>query len=173
MMNALADLLARTNLVDLVNAVDWLWPLFEILHFVGMSLLIGTVGLVDLRILGVGKGLPITVLERFIPLGVAGFAINLLTGFVFIAGNPVGGPLEYLENLSFQLKMLLVLIAGVNLLAFYATGVARATAGVAAEAEAPPGAKVVAAVSLAVWFGVIIFGRLIMYNDTLLYALGL
>jgi len=39
--------------------------------------------------------------------------------------------------------------------------------------DAARGAKIVAAVSLVTWFGVIFFGRLIMYNDTLLYALGL
>jgi hypothetical protein len=172
-MNALADLLARTNLAAVVNAYDWLWPLAETLHFFGMALLIGTVGIVDLRMLGVGKGLPIAALEKFIPLGVAGFVVNLLTGFVFVAGNPVGGPIEYLGNLSFQIKMILVLIAGLNLLAFYVTGTSRAAVGVAPDDDAPRNAKVVAAVSLFAWFGVIFFGRLIMYNDTLLYALGL
>src|SRR5690606_34933993 len=108
-----------------------------------------------------------------IPIGVVGFVVNALTGFVFIAGNPVGGPMEYLTNLSLQLKLLLILIAGINLFAFYFFGIARQTDAVAPNGDAPRSAKVIAVTSLVAWFGVIFFGRLIMYNDTLLYALGL
>src|SRR5690554_7916747 len=114
-MESLSNLLLTLGLDEVVNAYDWLWPLFEILHFMGMAALIGTVGLVDLRILGFAKGIPISQLERLIPLGVAGFVVNALTGFVFIAGNPVGGPMEYLTNLSLQLKLVLILLAGINL----------------------------------------------------------
>src|SRR5690554_4868489 len=114
-MESLSDLLVRTNLMAFVNGNDWVWPLFEMFHFMGMAALIGTVGLVDLRILGFAKGIPISQLERLIPLGVAGFVVNALTGFVFIAGNPVGGPMEYLTNLSLQLKLVLILLAGINL----------------------------------------------------------
>ena len=172
-MEALSDLLAATNLIAVVNDNDWVWPVAEMVHFLGMALLIGTVGLVDLRILGVGKGLPIAKLEKLIPWGIAGFAMNAITGFMFVAGNPVGGPIEYLMNLSLQLKMLLVLIAGINLLAFYVTGIARDLEAVGPSGDAALGAKIVASVSLVAWFGVIFFGRLIMYNDTLLYALGM
>lgn len=172
-MEFLADLMSRTNLVAVVNANDWLWPLCEILHFFGMAVLIGTVGIVDVRILGFGKSLPIAQLEKFVPLGVAAFFVNAATGFVFVAGNPVGGPLPYLENLALQIKMLLVLLAGINLLVFYFTGIAEKTDSVSPSGEAPVSAKMIAGTSLVLWFGVIFFGRLIMYNDTLLYALGM
>lgn len=162
-----------TGVGNYVAAHDWVWPLCETLHFIAMSLIIGTVGVVDLRILGALKGIPIHYLDKFIPIGVIAFIVNASTGFVFVAGNPVGGPMEYLTNLSFQLKMLVVLIAGVNLLIFYVTGVHRALVGVAADGEAPGSAKAIAAVSLTAWIFIIIFGRFIMYNDTLLYALGL
>ena len=173
MMDAIAQMVVSTGIDEFVAAKDWVWPVCEILHFFGMALLIGSVGLADLRMLGVAKGVPIKALERLIPLGVIGFFVNLITGFIFVAGNPVGGPQEYLGNLAFQLKMLLVLIAGINLLLFYVTGIARAADAVTPEGNAPTSAKVVAAVSLVAWFGVIFFGRFIMYNDTLLYALGL
>ncbi|HEX6998996.1 MAG TPA: hypothetical protein VF322_12715 [Gammaproteobacteria bacterium] len=173
MLQWISDILAATNLVEFVNGYSWVWPFSEIIHFIGMGLLIGTVGLTDLRILGVGKGIPIAQLERLIPLGVAGFLMNATTGFIFVAGNPVGGPMTYLTNLSFQLKMLLVVIAGINVFIFYFRGIARAAEAVGPEGDAAASAKAVAAVSLVAWFGVIFFGRMIMYNDTLLYALGL
>jgi hypothetical protein len=172
-MEAFANFLVGLGIGDYVAAHDWVWPVCETLHFVGMCVLLGTVGVVDLRILGVAKGIPIHLLEKFIPLGVIAFVVNLTTGFIFVSGNPVGGPMEYLTNLSLQLKMLLVVIAGINLIMFYFTGLERALAGVPADGDAPAAAKAVAAVSLTAWIGVIVFGRFIMYNDTLLYALGL
>jgi hypothetical protein len=172
-LESLARLLESIHLDSFVGAHDWVWPVCEIFHFAGMAMLIGSVGLVDARMLGLGKGIPIKALEKFIPIGVAGFIINLLTGFVFVAGNTPAGPMEYLGNLSLQLKMLLVLIAGINLLAFYVTGIAKQVDGLPADGVAPTGAKVVAIVSLVAWFGVIFLGRMIMYNDTLLYTLGL
>jgi hypothetical protein len=172
-MDAIAQWMISTGIDDFVAKYDWVWPVGEILHFFGMALLIGSVGLVDLRMLGVAKGVPIKSLERFIPLGVIGFFVNAITGFIFVAGNPVGGPQEYLGNLAFQIKLVLIVIAGLNLLAFYVTGIARKADAVTPEGIAPTSAKVVAALSLILWFGVIFFGRFIMYNDTLLYALGL
>jgi hypothetical protein len=121
----------------------------------------------------VAKGIPIHYLEKFIPIGVVAFVVNAMTGFIFIAGNPVGGPMEYLTNLSLQLKMLVVLIAGINLAIFYVAGIQRTLATVPADGDASGGAKAVAAVSITAWIFVIILGRFIMYNDTLLYALGL
>jgi len=172
-MEAISNLLSAFGLDTFVNAYDWVWPVCEIFHFIGMAALIGTVGLVDLRILGFAKSIPIGQLERLVPIGVVGFLTNAITGFIFVAGNPVGGPMEYLTNLSLQLKLLLILIAGINVLIFYFAGIARETNAVGPGGDAPRAAKIVAATSLVAWFGVIFFGRLIMYNDTLLYALGL
>ena len=173
MVETISNFLTSGGIDEFVASHDYAWPLGEILHFFGMALLIGTVGLVDARMLGIGKGIPIKSLEKFIPLGVIGFIINLLTGIMFVAGNPVGGPQEYLTNLAFQLKMLCVLIAGLNLLAFYALGLAKKANAVEPGGDAPLSANVVAVISLLLWFGVIYFGRFIMYNDTLLYAWGL
>lgn len=172
-MEALAAFLDSLNLGALVNAGDWVWPLCEIFHFIGMALLIGTVGVLDARVLGFFRGIPIASLERFVPLGIAGFVMNAVTGFVFVAGNPIGGSIVYLTNHSFLIKLTLILIAGINLLAWYLTGIAAAAKQTAPDGDVLPAAKAVAAVSLVMWFGVIVFGRLIMYNDTLLYALGL
>jgi len=172
-METLASILESLNLGTLVNAGDWVWPVCEIIHFVGMALLIGTVGLLDARILGLGRGIPVASLERFVPLGIAGFAMNAVTGFIFVAGNPVGGPIVYLDNLAFQIKMVLILIAGLNLLLWYKTGIAAKANHTPPDGDVVPAAKVVAVVSLVMWFGVIVFGRLIMYNDTLLYTFGL
>ena len=172
-MQTLADLLSIGVVARFVNDYSWVWPICEILHFIGMALLIGSVGLLDVRILGFAKGIPIASLGKLVPFGVAGFVMNATTGLMFVIGNPVGGPIEYLRNLSFQLKMLLILLAGINLLVYYLAGISRAGESAPASGDAPRSAKVIAAVSLAFWFGVIFFGRMIMYNDTLLSTIGL
>jgi hypothetical protein len=61
-----------------LKQAPWLWPLFETLHFLGLSMLIGTVGFFDLRVLGVAKAIPPAALHRLIPWGLGGFAVNLL-----------------------------------------------------------------------------------------------
>lgn len=171
-MDTLIALLEIEWLANFVNDYDWVWPICEMLHFIGMALLIGTVGWLDIRILGFGKAVPIASLEKLVPLGILGFALNVGSGAIFVMGNTAGGPGAYLENLAFQIKMLLILIAGANLAAYYFMGIARDAERVAPGGDAAPAAKTVAIVSLVSWFGVIYFGRMIMYNDTLLYALG-
>lgn len=173
MLQNLSLWLEGFGLAAFFNANDWAWPLFEILHFVGMSLLIGTIGLIDLRILGFGKGLPIGRLERLVPIGIGAFVVNALTGTMFIIANPDGAPIFYLDNLAMQIKLGLILLAGINVVIFYATGIARATDAVGPHGNAPGAAKLVAGCSLFFWIAVIFFGRLIMYNDTLLWSLGL
>jgi len=172
-MEALSDFLIGLGLGQWVNDHDWVWPVCEIFHFAGMAMLIGSIGIIDLRLLGVAKGLPIASVEKLVPIGIIGFAFNAITGFIFVAGNPVGGPLVYLDNLSFLIKMVLILVAGINVLVFYFAGVSRAAESVSPAGEAAMNAKIVAGVSLVLWFSVIFFGRMIMYNDTLLLALGL
>ena len=172
-METLANLLSLDFMAAFVNDNAWVWPICEMLHFIGMALLIGSVGFLDVRILGVGKGVPISALGPLIPIGVAGFVMNAITGLIFVTGNPVGGPMDYIGNLAFQIKMALILLAGINLLAFHLAGISRAAEALPADGEAPGSAKFIAAASVLLWLGVIYFGRLIMYNDTLLYAMGL
>lgn len=153
-------LLLRNNaLGDAMRDVPWLFPGFEVLHFAGMAMLVGAVGVLDLRMLGVARGLPVAGLHRFLPLGVAGFVINLLTGIGFVTFDP----LAYLMVTAYRLKMLLMLLAGVNVLLFYLVlppQVRRLPAG----AVAPLPARLVALASLLLWIGVIWTGRFIAFT---------
>jgi hypothetical protein len=141
------------------GGVPWLEPAAKTLHFIGLVLLVGCVGAFDLRVLGVAKDLPAAPLQRLTPFAVLGFLINLATGVVFFAGNPA----QYLDNVAFWLKMLFVVLAGVNALLFYVGGVHRAIEHVGAGDDAPLAAKVVAATSLLLWVGVIYWGRMLAY----------
>lgn len=172
-MEALSEWLTSPLMGALIRSNGFVWPVVEMFHYIGMALLLGTVGFLDLRVLGFAKGVPISSLSKLVPLGVAGFVINVVTGLVFVTGNPLSRPIDYFLNLAFQLKMLLILLAGLNLLVYYLAGISRATENMPADADAPPVAKIIAGLSLVFWMGVIYFGRMIMYNGTLLYSLGL
>ena len=66
----------------------WLSPLCEILHFVGLSLLMGAAFFIDLRLLGVIRGISVAATLEFAPWAMVGFAINLVTGLLFIWIDP-------------------------------------------------------------------------------------
>ncbi len=150
--------LEDTTLSAYMRRARWAWVICESLHFFGMSLLIGTVGLFDLRLLGFARQVPILVLHRLIPIGIAGFALNLATGFCFLAGTPD----QYLFNAAFHVKVALVAIAGLNVLFFYGRVFARLHA-LPAEAPPPLSAQVAGAVSLTAWVGVMSAGRLLTF----------
>jgi len=71
----------HSHLAIYLRDIPWVWPLCETIHFIGMALLIGIVGLLDLRMVGLFKGLPVGPLERLIPWGILGFAIKHTIGW--------------------------------------------------------------------------------------------
>src|SRR3954470_10199322 len=66
----------------------WGWPMAESIHFLGLSMLVGCIGVFDLRLLGVGKRIPIAALHRLILWGMLGFAINVTSGSMFLLTEP-------------------------------------------------------------------------------------
>jgi hypothetical protein len=136
----------------------WGWPAIESLHYLGLAVLLGTVGFFDLRLLGFARGIAISALHKFVPLGVAAYLSNLLTGSMFF----MSAPDQYAYNPSFQLKVACMVLAGANVIVFYST-TARSVKALAPGADAPLHAKVIGAVSLSSWLLVITFGRLITY----------
>jgi uncharacterized membrane protein len=155
-----------------VNAHEWIWSVLQMIHYVGMSLIVGIIGTLDLRILGLFRSIPIAAFRPLVPWAVGGFLGNLLTGIMFVTGKD-SGPSYYTDNLSFRLKMLFLLVAFVNLLIFQLSHLERRTYATPAGGNAPAAAKAVSAFSLVAWFLVIFFGRTMQYNDTLLLFLGL
>ena len=152
-----ATLAKAVPIRDLMHT-RWGWPIAESLHFVGLTLLVGTIGLFDLRLLGMARTIPIAAMHRFIRWGLVGFALNATTGSLFLMAEPD----QYVYNPSFQFKLLFIALAGLNALAFYATSFRRVTSRGAAP-DAPLTAKFIAAVSLSLWIGVIIAGRLLTF----------
>jgi hypothetical protein len=131
----------------------------EIIHYMGLTLLLGTVGVFDLRVLGIAKGIPPVTLHRLVPCGVGGYILNVLTGIVFFFGHPD----QYFYNDAGRVKALLMAIAGINILVFYGSTAFPEMKKLAAGADAPPRIKVIAGVSLAMWIGVLICVRMLTW----------
>ena len=139
-----------------VRDVSWVWPAAEAVHFIGLSLSFGVVLLLNLRMLGMMKVVPFAVLHRLLPWGLLGFGINLITGMLFF----IAASNQYTQNIAFQWKTLLIMLAGVNLLYFTLFDDAWM---VGQGDDAPLTVKVMAASAISLWVGVLYFGRMLPY----------
>jgi hypothetical protein len=155
---ALVLWLEATPAGDFVNAWTWAWPIAESAHFIGLCLLVGTVGLFDLRLIGFVRSISLPTLHRMIPWGVAGFAINILTGSLFLAAAPY----QYLFNTAFYFKVAFLTVGGINIAIFYSVFFRRIRQLGPGE-SAPLGARIIGGVSLLVWVGVMTAGRLLTF----------
>ena len=169
-MEAFFNFILRWPLVeDYFRTFAWAWPLNEVVHFVGITLLIGIVGMYDLRLLGVAKGIPVASLGRLLPWAVFGFVLATVTGLLFTTGiyaNISVPPGTVLINDGYlQLKLTFYFLAGINLIAFYATGMSRAVETLGPGEDAPPLVKTFAGASLFFWLAVMYFGRLIPWGQ--------
>jgi uncharacterized membrane protein len=142
----------------------WWWTFMMIAHFLGLILIIGTVGLFDIRIMGLLKRLPIAPLHQLLPWGMAGLGVNILTGMLAFIGQPT----NYIYRGVFWFKMLSLMLLGLNAALFYMTDIFEDIGRVGPGEDASFPAKLVAASSLLLWFAVITFGRYIQFSlDTL------
>src|SRR5688572_18935381 len=88
LFESIALWLETSRLAWFMTEWAWSWRIFETLHFTGLCLLIGTVGLFDLRLMGFAKPVPLRAFHRLLPWGVLGYAINVATGFSFFSAAP-------------------------------------------------------------------------------------
>lgn len=160
-MDALAQFAAESALNEWVNSKYWLWPLLEIIHFLGLSLLLGAMLVVDVRLVGFIRSMSIRSVHRLLPLAGVGFALNLVTGVLFFFGDPY----RYAANIGFRWKMVLIVLAGVNAL-WFAWKVAPATESWPEHGDTSNLAKLMGYASIGLWVSVLLLGRLIPYVRT-------
>jgi len=148
----------------LMTANKYWWAFMMDLHFIGLVMIVGAVGALDVRMLGFMKELPIASVHRLVPWALAGFGINVTTGVLAFIGMPA----YYTYDIAFWIKIFAVLLLGLNAAAFYLTDTFKAIEHMGPGEDAPPPAKIIAASSLLLWVGVITLGRYIqLYQSTI------
>ena len=155
--------LETSGLATRIRDALWLFPLIESTHVICLSLVFGTILIVDLRLLGIAsthrsfKQMASDILKWTW----TAFALTVLTGaLMFITNARV-----YYHNSFFRIKMLLLVLSGINMLIFELTA-GRTIHRWDKAPSAPRAGKVVASLSLAMWIGIIIMGRLIGFTTT-------
>jgi len=142
-----------------MRASPWLFPAVETVHLVGIALLVGSIAVLDLRLLGLSRALPVRRLAAHIlPWTAASFLLIVPSGlamFVAHAGDLIGNPV-------FAFKICLIMTAGANAGIFHA-GVFRRAAQWDVDVMPPVAARMAAAISLALWISVIACGRSLLH----------
>lgn len=160
-MESLAAAIENTALHTWVETTALLWPILEIVHFIGLSALLGSMLLIDLRLVGFYRHIDVAATQKLLPIAAIGFGMNLMSGTLFVFGDPT----RYLANTGFILKLILILIAGMNAI-WFGRKIKPLMKTWQPNAEMPVLAKVIACISLGTWFGVLLLGRLIPYVST-------
>ena len=138
----------------------WLYPIVEIVHLTGIALLVGSIAMLDLRLLGISNSLPVRRLaSHILPFTAASFLLIVPSGLAMFVAHAS----DFLQSEVFILKICLILAAGVNAAVFHA-GVFRGAADWDVNRKPPPVARLCAALSLLLWISVIACGRLLAYT---------
>ena len=138
----------------------WAYPIVETIHIVGFAILVGSVVMFDLRVLGLSKQVSVRALARhLLPWSWASLALIVPTGFLMFLAHAS----DFLANGTFQLKMALLMAAGINTILFHTLPYQSVDAwdtGVAA----PLAARASVLASIVLWVAIISCGRLLAYT---------
>lgn len=136
----------------------WAYPAAEVVHLVGVAMLVGCAAAFDLRLLGLSPGVSVRALGRhLLPWAWRGFALVAASGAAMFVAHAA----DWWQNPVLPVKMALIAAGGLNGWAFHR--------GVYRSAQAwdfgppPPRARAAGLVSLAVWVSVVACGRLLAY----------
>ena len=142
----------------------WLYPSVEVVHLIGIALLFGSIVVLDLRLLGLSRHIPVRVLARHVlPWTAASFLLIIPSGLLMFLAHAS----EFAESEVFILKMLLIMAAGLNAAVFHSITLRTVDVW---DNEAmrrlppPPSARLAGALSLLIWISVIACGRLLAYT---------
>lgn len=137
----------------------WLYPAVEVLHILGFVTLVGSIAMLDLRLLGLSRELPVRRLARhLLPWTWGALLVIVPTGSLMFMAHAT----EFIDNRAFVLKLTLIFAAGLNAAAFQ-LGPFRSVAHWDEDVATPCRARLHAALSLVIWAGVITCGRLLAY----------
>ena len=137
------------------------YTILESIHVWGLAVFVGFTVLLDLRLLGWAlRHVPVSATaRRLLPWMIAGFVVMMISGVLLLYAIPV----RTYHSIFFRLKVLLLVLAGLNAGVFHVT-IYRKVAQWDADVVTPKRARIAGAVSLVLWTCIIFSGRMIAYN---------
>lgn len=150
--------LESTSVAQAIRTSIWMYPAFETAHYIGLALLVGGIMLIDLRVLGVARSLPLRSMVGLLPWVWTGFIINATTGSLLFTY----GATNFGTNRAFWLKMMFMVLAGLNALAFQVATTRSRTDWLSTE-RPPLSVKAFATLSFGLWLCVVTTGRWMAY----------
>ena len=149
--------LQATPIASAIAENEILFPWIESVHVLAIVLVVGTISIVDLRLLGIAS-LDLTVrrlMRDVIPYTWGAFAVAAVTGSLMFSSDAV----HYAHNFLFRGKLVLLALAGLNMAVFHFIGIGDVERWDTGTGHTPIAAKVAATISLLVWIAVVAFGR--------------
>jgi hypothetical protein len=138
----------------------WLYPAVETVHIIGLAILVGSIAVLDLRLMGFSRGLPVRKLaSHTLPWTVGSFFLILPSGLMMFAAHAT----DFISSPVFALKMGLIFAGVINAAVFHVT-VFRSAGAWDQDVMPPLAARASAALSLLLWLTVIACGRLLAYT---------
>ena len=158
-MSDFLDLLETSSLAVYIRQSLWLYPVLEIIHILGIVLLVGAAFMFDLRLLGFSKNLPVKgMANHLLPWSQRGLILIVPSGILLFITNAKALGFDP----TFWTKMILLVVAGLNVLVFHKLIFVQ-YADLKIPEKLPFAAKISAAISIIVWIAIIACGRLLAY----------
>jgi Family of unknown function (DUF6644) len=160
-LDRFVEWLATTSGSVALHESQYLYVALESVHVLTLCLFVGLAAMLDLRLLGLTlRRVPVSkVVARLMPWTIVGFTIMIVSGALLFFAIPV----RSYHSIFFRVKVLLLILAGINAWVFHA-GIWLRVASWDLDEKPPRGARVAGAASLMLWMAIIFAGRLIAYN---------
>jgi hypothetical protein len=153
--------LANTRGSIALHESIWVYPIVESVHVLALCLFLGLVVVLDLRLLGLtfGRTRVSEITERLLPWTTVGFALMITSGALLFYAIPV----RTYHSIFFRVKVAMLLLSGLNVLIFHST-IYRTVGAWDLDAVPPIRARVAGGLSLVLWAGIVVAGRMIAYS---------
>ncbi|MES2258057.1 MAG: DUF6644 family protein [Pseudomonadota bacterium] len=152
--------LEQTRFAEAIQESEWMFPALESVHVLALTIVMGSIAMLDLRLLGLfSRGRKVTVVsDETLPWTWIAFVCAVFSGAMMFTAKAV----SYFQNWPFRFKVLLLALAGINMLYFHFN----AYSGVASwnEGATPRAARTAAALSLLLWVSIVTLGRWIGFT---------
>jgi hypothetical protein len=158
-MMDLLNWIQDSALADWVRVSEWGYPIILTLHSLGLAFVVGMLLVIDLRIMGFVRALPLRAMRRLVVLVWWAFAVNLTTGCILFTADAV----KFFDSPTFRFKILSIVL-GMTVAIYFDRAVLKESGMRSSDAAVPLPLKALAVFSVVIWIAAISLGRYVAYE---------